>query len=182
MSNGELSAAAATPSVNPVLANILHRETSVPDSKLVKFPKISSGKGIKHQLNGYLKKPAPASGSHQALAQTAVGKGIRHSYSATGSISSKESSTSTSSFTFKDPHQLGMDVQSSLSELSNNYQNSLKDTKASESGLGMLSRNSSLVDLAMLDPIEPTPVSELKQTSDPNLMHFIDFPQPTLDP
>jgi hypothetical protein len=192
------------PQVNSVLAGILQRSSSGPDmSKSSKMPKLASGKGIKHQLNGYLKAPiagAPANGSHIALAQRAVGKGIRHGFSTTGAPpqpntkDAKEGAAATEAlasaappFTFQDPHQLGMDIQNSLSELSNNFKNSLKQAPVTESSVspspyGMLSRNSSLVDLAMLDPLEPTPVSELQDTCDPVLMSFVDFPQIDLDP
>ena len=75
-----------------------------------------------------------------------------------------------------------MDMQSSLSELSNNFKNSLRDDgPQDEQGFGMLSRDSSLVDLAMLDTVEPTPVSEFKETSDPNFMSFVDFPHQEFD-
>lgn len=191
------------------------------------MPKLAAaGKGIKHQLNGYLKGPsvtpvaAPSNGSHLALAQRAVGKGIRHSFSCgpqppqqhqqpqppqQQQPSTKETikqepvaaaaaglDATTPQFTFQDPHQLGMDIQNSLSELSNNFKNSLKDVpapvataeedEAASRGFGMLSRNSSLVDLAMLHPVEPTPVSELQHTYDPVLMSFVDFPHNDLDP
>lgn len=196
------------PQVNPVLAGILQRSSSGPDmsKSAAKMPKLASGKGIKHQLNGYLKAPvagAPANGSHIALAQRAVGKGIRHRFSSTVALPTPQPSTKDATegvvataalasaappFTFQDPHQLGMDIQNSLSELSNNFKNSLKEAPAaveavcaSPQGFGMLSRNSSLVDLAMLHPVEPTPVSELQNTCDPVFMSFVDFPHSDLE-
>lgn len=197
---------AVVPQVNAVLAGILQRSSSGPDMKNPKMPKLASGKGIKHQLNGYLKgpvalataAPAPSNGSHIALAQRAVGKGIRHNFScgpqqaitpvvkqpAAPVIAAPDPTTPP--FTFQDPYQLGMDIQNNLSELSNNFKNSLKDDAAPEAeepgGFGMLSRNSSLVDLAMLDMVEPTPVSELISTCDPVLMSFVDFPHNDLEP
>merc|ERR1712130_694563 len=93
------------------------------------------------------------------------------------SSSSNQKSAVKPQFTFQDPHQLGMDVQTSLSELTNNFQNSLLDSRGEvqNQGLGMLSRNSSLVDLAMIHPVEPTPVSEMKVKSDPDFFAFVDF-------
>merc|ERR1712222_170967 len=87
-------------------------------------------------------------------------------------------------FTFQDPHQLGMDVQSSLSELTSNFQNSLLEEGGGgeDHPSGMLSRNSSLVDLAMLHPVEPTPVSEMKVKSEPDFMTFVDFPSQEMKP
>lgn len=75
-----------------------------------------------------------------------------------------------------------MDIQSSLSELSNNFRNSLNDaTKGDDlkdTYYGMLSRDSSLVDLAMIPPVE-APV-DLGLDTDArvgdNLMTFVDFP------
>eukprot|EP00546_Thalassionema_frauenfeldii_P015072 CAMPEP_0178914264 /NCGR_PEP_ID=MMETSP0786-20121207/11327_1 /TAXON_ID=186022 /ORGANISM="Thalassionema frauenfeldii, Strain CCMP 1798" /LENGTH=334 /DNA_ID=CAMNT_0020587149 /DNA_START=507 /DNA_END=1511 /DNA_ORIENTATION=- len=187
------------PNVNPVLAGILHRSSNKDDDleKSKAVAKLATGKGIKHHLNGYLKnqKMMPVAAevvgsSHAALAQTAVGKGIKHSYMGGSQESlSKESSTSNQQiavkpqFTFKDPHQLGMDVQSSLSELTSNFQNSLLNQHEEQNNQtgGMLSRNSSLVDLAMLHPVEPTPVSELK-VNDPDFMTFVDFPSQDMKP
>jgi hypothetical protein len=94
-------------------------------------------------------------------------------------------SMATCDFTFQEPYQLGMDIQSSLSELSTNFKNSIKSENAETPVLGFLSRDSSLVDLAMLDPVEPTPVSEMKNqmcgTYDPSFFPFIDFPNSSQD-
>ena len=183
----------STPTINPVLAGILHRATSKADGDNRDAPKVAPGKGIKHEFNGFHKNPAgagaPSNNSHMALARSVVGKGIRHGYSSAAASFAKSSAsavtvvateatatataTATPNFTFQEPDQLGMDMQSSLSELSNNFKNSLRDGQQS---FGMLSRDSSLVDLAMLDSVEPTPVSEMKGTSDHHFMQFVDFP------
>ena len=177
----------STPTINPVLAGILHRSTSKADGDNREALKVAAvGKGIKHELNGFHKNPAgagaPINNSHMALARSVVGKGIRHGYSSVAASIAKSSANTVSvvateavvtpNFTFQEPDQLGMDMQSSLSELSNNFKNSLRD---GQQGFGMLSRDSSLVDLAMLDSVEPTPVSEMKGTSD-HFMPFVDFP------
>jgi len=112
---------------------------------------------------------------------------------------SKYQGNSSNNFTFLDPSQLGMDIESSLSELQNNYQNSLNESVSctdynddyfSKSGLR---RESSLVALAMipsLGSIEPTSVSEMQRGVDSidahnsvddtddekNMINFIDFP------
>ncbi|KAI2513393.1 hypothetical protein MHU86_867 [Fragilaria crotonensis] len=191
------SSVAATPQVNPVLADILQRSTSDPVVKSSNVPKIVTGKGITHQVGGLLKSPVgigvPANNSHIALARSAVGRGIRHGYASIAGKSlaappKKENTTTVSTissatpdFTFKDPHQLGMDVQTSLSELSNNFKNSLRNAPDDMQCYQMLSRDSSLVDLAMLDPIEPTPVSEMQGTGDPHFLSFVDFPNSSQD-
>ena len=191
------NSAAATPQVNPVLADILQRSTSETVVKSTSVPKLATGKGITHQVGGLLKSSVgigvPANNAHIALARSAVGKGIRHGYASAASKSlaapAKTENTMTVSaipsttpdFTFQDPHQLGMDVQSSLSELSNNFKNSLRNAPLDTQCYQMLSRDSSLVDLAMLDPIEPTPVSEMQGTGDSQFLSFVDFPNSSQD-
>jgi len=158
----------------------------------------------------------------QVIAKAAVGKGISHQFSVHNHSSplsvlnrtstnvtkpvisgtdptSKYQGNSSNNFTFLDPSQLGMDIESSLSELQNNYQNSLNESVSctdynddyfSKSGLR---RESSLVALAMipsLGSIEPTSVSEMQRGVDSidahnsvddtddekNMINFIDFP------
>lgn len=114
--------------------------------------KIAIGKGVKHQLNGYLRNLTPSSVpslSEQqeidptSLARSAVGKGVAHHFtlmnqsgserssSLSMNISSshldgfKQHSTHGNNFTFLDPSQLGMGIDNSLHELQNNYQSSL---------------------------------------------------------
>jgi HSF-type DNA-binding len=171
----------STPAVNPVLVGILQRtSTSVisfePKRGTMEPPaataiKVAVGKGVKHQLNGFLRNPV-VNTSQMALAQSAVGKGVRHSFVSAQQQSVKEvvsvsldTAALEDAFTFKDPHQLGMDVQNSLNELSNNFQNSLKQTQQfNDVGyISMLKRDDSLVDLAMIPSIEPTSVSEMQQ-------------------
>lgn len=103
---------------------------------------------------------------------------------------------------FPDPPPLPLpDIQDSLSELTNNYRNSLQnavitaeETKdqgdESDPSFTMyhfLRRDSSLVDLAMLvsnvEPenmgsIEPTPVNEMRNST----ISFVDFPHEDFDP
>ena len=245
--------------MNPVLAGILNNShplgnkrsrslsnNSESDSGMV--AKIAIGKGVKHQLNGYLKSPAstvqtPSShtinsdksivaktetqsniiGSgrdHLALAQSAVGKGVRHQFSTDtpqqgvlsagtpgadpgskrcNEASNVNSSASASQFTFLEPSQLGMDIGESLSELQNNFQNSLNERCESEEQMNVgknldkginstvcnLRRDSSLVELAMIPPIysvDPTPVTEMTSVPSRSAMTFIDFPSSDLDP
>jgi len=101
-------------------------------------------------------------------------------------------------FLFLDPQQLGMGVEDSLSELQNNFRNSLNDRTEDgriRTGLndniganGKMERVSSLVNLAMIPDldamIEPTAVCEMMPPEqDPlNTMAFIDFPSNDLDP
>lgn len=101
-------------------------------------------------------------------------------------------------FLFLDPQQLGMGLEDSLSELQNNFRNSLNDRNEDgkiQTGLndniganGKMERVSSLVNLAMIPDldamIEPTAVCEMMPPEqDPlNSMAFIDFPSNDLDP
>jgi hypothetical protein len=77
-----------------------------------------------------------------------------------------------------------MGIEKSLSELQNNFRNSLNEHGQSTDDLSKLKRVSSLVDLAMipsLNSIEPTPVYQMTTTSE-NLMSFVDFPSGEFDP
>lgn len=96
-------------------------------------------------------------------------------------------------FLFLDPQQLGMGVEDSLSELQNNFRNSLNDNRQCDqsdnkgTAAAKMERVSSLVNLAMipdLESVQPTPVYEMKanaggETS--NGMEFIDFPSNDFD-
>lgn len=141
----------------------------------------------------------PSSTSHQALARAAVGKGVRHGFSVP---SSATEALSSASMIFPDSPPLPVpDLQDSLSELTNNYRNSLQnavksteDTKDQENESDpsfdmyhFLRRDSSLVDLAMLvstvEPenmgsVEPTPVNEMRNST----LSFVDFPHQDFDP
>lgn len=183
-----------------MLAGILQRNSGVSTKKGSKVP--AKSKGTQAKVN--------TSSSQQELARAAVGKGVRHGFMpsvATSAGSATEALASASMF-FPDPPNLGLpDIQDSLSELTNNYRNSLQaanepqaneSTKSSEEGenqlndpsfqmYNFLSRDSSLVDLAMLVPtangaeassdqnsaasVEPTPVNEMRASS----MPFLDF-------
>lgn len=197
---------ASTPAVNPVLVGILQRTSASviscePKRGTLQPPpataiKVAVGKGIKHQLNGFLRNPEVKT-SQTALAHSAVGKGIRHSFVGAQQQTDKEvvnvppnTSTPDNTFTFKDPHQLGMDVQNSLNELSNNFQNSLKQSEQFNAVgyISMLKRDDSLVDLAMIPSIEPTSVSEMQQAdADQAAMEanedtsFLDFSQDEME-
>jgi hypothetical protein len=209
------------PLVNPVLAGILYRSKGassapaglLPDTAKLR-PSVLSQSNIK-----------PGS-SHQALAQTAVGRGIRHGYTAascgksvprqalstnskvdamtSASASSSQSDLASaalnhSSFTFPES------TVDSLSQLASNYQNTLtgghsndveveaeptpleqlRSRTTSPSGshnnyVCFLSRNSSLVDLAMIPGID----EDLQPSTDTNSygLSFVDFPNPEVHP
>lgn len=93
-----------------------------------------------------------------------------------------------------------MGVEDSLSQLANNYQNSLVDlpsypepavsssqaqappdaaTSYPNDPLNFLSRNSSLVDLAMIPTLEEGDSGTMPTVPG---MNFVDFPQPEVDP
>jgi len=186
--------------VNPVLAGILHRNAG---ASLEKGAKVApaQGKGTRAKVT--------SSSSQQELARAAVGKGVRHGFlpSSAAAAGSATEALASASMIFPDPPHLELpDIQDSLSELTNNYRNSLQDAEyqtsqsseeaKAQSGerdpsfqmYNFLSRDSSLVDLAMLvpttnadaaaseagtvAPVEPTPVNELSN----NVLPFLDFP------
>lgn len=184
--------------------------------------KIAVGKGVKHQLNGYLKPSAVPSSSTSTLAvnnpllsdtstqntestnapynphsiaKSAVGKGVCHQFTYTSqqlptfpadaeaSVKDPTKETSASStFTFLDPVQLGMGIESSLSELKNNFRNSLNDAERQDQDVGdHMKRESSLVNLAMIPEMSiltSDENSDQRQSnlSPSNLFTFIDFP------
>jgi hypothetical protein len=140
-------------------------------------------------------------GVHHELARRAIGVGIRH-----GLIGS------TSNASLPAPAQVlptSTSTANSLSELASNYQNSLKedivteesdddptplskmqcritnsfDTMLEPAYVGFLSRNSSLIDLAMLAPVEENP-GDLSSGGEGNgnqsrgSYEFLDFPNP----
>lgn len=155
--------------------------------------KIAVGKGVRHQLNGYLRNngatPTPILSTSadcidthpSSLAKSVVGKGVAHQFSLQSGASTVSSESSVSGaittksldgfrdqgtgnkFTFLDPSQLGMGIDSvdnNLSELQNNYHSSLNasndqrgssqsNNKLTPSGNPM-TRESSLVALAMI--------------------------------
>lgn len=141
----------------------------------------------------------PSPTSQQALARAAVGKGVRHGFSVP---SPATEALPSAAMIFPDLPPLPVpDIQDTLSELKNNYQNSLQDAvitseettdqeNESDPSFNMyhfLRRDSSLVDLAMLvsnvEPetmvsMEPTPVNELRNST----LSFVDFPHPDIDP
>ena len=191
--------------VNPVI-NIDNKRSKGENG--LKVP-ISKG-GVKHALNGYLKSTPMSITSNNlsinnplaiqatntqlngndldplTLAQSAVGKGVQHQFlmDHAPASSKKSAESSSETFTFLEPSQLGMGIEKSLSELQNNFRNSMNEHGKSTDDLSKLKRVSSLVDLAMipsLSMVEPTPVYQMTTTSE-NLMSFVDFPSGEFDP
>jgi hypothetical protein len=200
------------PPVNPVLASILCRTKGMTMQPCVVSSATTMDTGM------------PASGAkvvtHQDLAQTAVGRGIRHSLtalSATPSVPRRAETSSQrasnmrtcssasplhpgASFTF--PELTGAD--DSLSQLATNYRNSLNDMSSSHDFGGdddteptpwhqmrccisdqfsgfLMSRDSSLVDLAMIPGVddEIPPSTDLSRDFG---LSFVDFPNPEVHP
>ena len=167
--------------------------------------------------------------NQNSLAKSVVGRGVTHQYVQNTTIpppgtiniqnppppalasapavptSSTTTTTTTgpiSSFTFLDPHQLGMGITDCLSELQKNYANSLGNTTTENNcqnnnnntingskqhqhvsngktqtqndttSQTPLSRISSLVDLAMIPTIEP---EKSLIGADKNMLEFLDF-------
>lgn len=193
------STAAPAANVNPVLVDILHRTTGT------RAAPATAARGAARKSS---RAKVTSSSSQQELARAAVGKGVRHGLvPPAASAGSATEALASASMIFPDPPQLGLpDLENSLSELTNNYHNSLQDSELDHPGRGadgtttqssesdpsfqmynFLSRDSSLVDLAMLIPttnadeadvaessaaMEPTPVNELSASA----MSFLDFP------
>lgn len=184
--------------VNPVLARIYNSSANFKAKGLDAAP--SNVNNIMTATNSAT--PASnvelASGTQQALARRAVGKGIRHGFGApkqTQATADKlPSSTS---------------AAESLSELASNYQNSLNDDSDTLDGLmdptplsqmqeqsetyfeestdtfsGLLSRSSSLIDLAMIAPIDDAVAATTAQgaTDAAQGFGFFDFPNPEVYP
>lgn len=162
-------------------------------------------------------KPAPridpADGSQQAIARSAVGRGVRHSFSlgttdlnsstalgvqsipkeeVSNDTTASNASTAAGSQSIPNEHVssdtnfvIPRYVEDSLSQLTSNYQSSLAgnnptvEQQGSNDGFpSLLSRNSSLIDLAMLPNYE----EEDNALTDMPGFNFVDFPQPELDP
>ena len=176
--------------------------------KAVHVP-LNTAKGVIHQVKpvaaapiqpSSTETPTPHGNTQHAIAQAAVGRGIRHSigYAAAPAVAAAASAAATTapppapeqnSTKFLIPTR----VEDSLSQLASNYQNSLVDMPSFPDQAGstsqpsyahdpfpsLLSRNSSLVDLAMIPTLE-----EGEGDAVPSVpgMNFVDFPQPEVDP
>lgn len=210
------SMATTAGNVNPVLAGILQRSTQGqrPQGQTVN--------------NGAVRKSSdPSVPSHIAVAQAAVGRGIRHNYTArlppnvptatprrdvnppmTASPVNPRGaarSYSSSSQVQTQPAPSGTRTSSTpLSQLVTNYQNTLQDMSSSnapaestdptplnemqEPYSGFLSREDSLIDLAMIPIVdysgeqsEPA-LEDGAQNEDDISFNFIDFPNPDVYP
>lgn len=143
-------------------------------------------------------------GAHQALARRAVGKGIRHGFGGPAVAVPPQTATTTAKLP---PSSSAADT---LSALASNYQNSLLNSNNDNEGLesdddptplsqmqgrsgtyydtpaaysGFLSRNSSLVDLAMIAPVDEGLDDFLTETADAARgFGFVDFPNPEVHP
>jgi hypothetical protein len=205
--------------INPVLAGILYRSKSPAETANATATAAAAA----------MKPPAShlpnTTGVHQALARTAVGRGIRHSYSlGAGShpgshpgsqparpmqvqsmqtASAPQPSANVASHPGAPPFDFPElpNANDSLSQLTSNYRNSLNDMSAqaslddetmptpldqmrdgNASGAfgGFLSRNSSLVDLAMIPNVDEV---DDQQTDFQSFgMNFVDFPNPEVYP
>ena len=191
--------------INPILAGILYRSKSPAE---VVTANANAAAGARKPVAGHLSQTA---GAHQALARTAVGRGIRHGYSLNagshpGSQPARNTSASqgttaaaSSGAPFDFPDQMPS-ANDSLSQLTSNYRNSLndmsaqslddetmptpldqmRDPNASVGYGGFLSRNSSLVDLAMIPNVDDP---DDQQTDFRSFgMNFVDFPNPEVYP
>jgi hypothetical protein len=144
--------------------------------------------------------PSTTDNSQQAIARSAVGRGVRHSFGFDTTGEDIVPSGPASSLVDTTNFLIPVGVEDSLSQLTNNYQNSLlADTpfpdrtgsqQLFESSTynpndpfpALLSRNSSLIDLAMIPSVEDG--DDTNGDSMPTVpgMNFVDFPQPEVDP
>jgi hypothetical protein len=157
---------------------------------------------------------APGNAStQQAIAKSAVGRGIRHSlgYDSSASASAavvRAAQSQTTIQASKTAFYIPAGVEDSLSQLASNYHNSLaaetphseqtsslnqsqpqsyqfpardQDTETiySDPFSSLLSRNSSLLDLAMIPNLEGEDGDMMPMITG---MGFVDFPQPEVDP
>lgn len=182
--------------------------------KAVHIP-LNTAKGVVHQVRPVAtpaghrptasfdsQRAAPAN-TQQAIAQAAVGRGIRHSIgfgAAAAPAATDTQATANAPDQQTSKFLIPMRVEDSLSQLANNYQNSLVDLPSypeqavsssqpasqgqpaaypQEPFPSLLSRNSSLVDLAMIPTLEEGETDAMPIVPG---MNFVDFPQPEVDP
>jgi hypothetical protein len=167
-----LTSSGGTSQVNPVLAGILYRSTSDQVLDLVQPPNV--GNQPQH--------------TQQALARVAVGKGIRHGFTLP---QTKKSSILPQEITPRTSNPLAAEspVEASLSALTNNFRNSLggietatDQDRSQDQAIarmaayipGSLSRDDSLVDLAMIPMVEEGDQSTPATSTGP--FTFVDFP------
>lgn len=136
--------------------------------------------------------------AHQALAQRAVGRGIRHGFAAPQplGVSSSTARPPAVAATTTNLSELTQAYQSSLNEASTDVlgsdddptplsqmQNSGDNYDNSDPFMGFLSRSSSLIDLAMIAPVDEAleePSSAM--TDSARGFGFVDFPYVEVDP
>ena len=163
-------------SVNPVLAGILYRSSS---DQQISTSAQTPGTETQALSSSVTIQPQ----SQQQIARVAVGRGIRHGYTVPPALS--HSST-------PNPLAPKTPVEASLSALTSNYHSSLQNLSRLDAEVGAqgqrilsdsihdyvpgtLSRDDSLVDLAMIPLLdESEPVQPVPQGS--NGLTFVDFP------
>ena len=204
--------------VHPVLADIYKRTSKQYISERNPLADSTSGSDIFSSASidnsappksGNSRSPSTTiTGAHHELARRAIGRGIRHGFSS--STGSAPNLLPPVPVPLLPPVQLPVlplstSTANSLSELTNNYQNSLKEDVVTEDsddnptplsqmqngmcttfdgGLydntGFLSTNSSLIDLAMLAPVDEA--LNVTRSGDGNdkdsgeMFEFLDFP------
>lgn len=179
--------------VNPALVSILHKQTASQQVSK-QSPAASAGASMGTASTSGIKEGS----SHVALAKAAVGKGIRHSF--TVSSVAKAQPRSDADVQRTESAQRSSVSSSNLAQLEDAYQSSLNDVgydkledptplsemcqdgSATEPFFGFLSRNSSLVDLAMIPGVEAESPSKARDSSQSGeSLSFIDFPTDVAD-
>lgn len=156
------------------------------------------------------KNKTPSLSAHQIMARRAVGKGIRHGFAAASQangssrVVTQSKSLNPGGINAKAANFSTLQSNAnSLVELANNYRNSLnalnqttqQNTTVADSAsrshtpnltnvesYGFLSRNSSLIDLAMLAPLDDDVVGDQGLQTDAHGFSFVDFPNPEVHP
>jgi len=193
------------PTSSTIIVNTTQQNIFMPNNSRTHDPHAIAqsvvGKGVRHQFATHPYQqtqgiPAPATSTMTVPSFDIDAMSTIASPKNTNTSQQKQNHPN---FLFLDPQQLGMGLEDSLSELQNNFRNSLDDRYEDgkiQTGLhdntgtncGKMERVSSLVNLAMipdLNPmIEPTAVCEMRPPIEDNLnsMAFIDFPANDLDP
>jgi hypothetical protein len=135
--------------------------------------------------------PLPEQTPASILARQAVGRGVRHNVTSSTVPYPNSSSTSfrrpATKLSAMPPPQATSSVDQSLSELENNYRSSLTPATTLSSNQedpndeffgGFLSRNSSLVDLAMIPPVDGN-YNDYPLGAE--TFNFVDFPNSEVD-
>jgi hypothetical protein len=206
MSNNRVispSSSQITPINNPLVPDPM---TSLDPLSIAKS---AVGKGVTHQYHSSLPPQTTSAPSNTNTNTTSSTNNANNGVSISNSLINGIPTDSSNRFTFLDPSQLGMGIESCLSELQNNFRNSLNEANKSGNDmngnngndqsanslqvLNSMQRESSLVDLAIIPSLSsilpPSTTQSTNNIASNNKsleseygMTFIDFPTGGIDP